>query len=218
MSGTVINLEDERLFRSYDRIGKAILEYISDMDLAWEIEMARRIYFGKYFNNINQQHQNLSYRPFIQWLIFSYKLYSSGSSLIESISGSPMTYIGTSERDTVFRLRNTYESFYKVYSIHNDKILARDIFTGNTVTIVNSIMNHKVKRYYGIFTRIVSFRNINIPIPGYCIMSNSFLKESEKYVMSKYKEYKKVNENVSIRDFINSNSLMIHRYLLHHHL
>jgi hypothetical protein len=37
MPGAIINLDNEKLLRSYDRIGKAIVDYINKMDLSWEI-------------------------------------------------------------------------------------------------------------------------------------------------------------------------------------
>jgi len=214
MRGIVINLENERILRSYDRIGKAIVDYIRDMDLVWEIEMARRIYFGKYLNLLKHGSPCLNYKPFIQWLIFSYKLYSSGCSLIDSISKSNIGNMNSFEKDTIHKLKNTYESFYKIYSVHKDKIIAKDIFSGETVVISDNPIRYSVKRYYGIFTRIANIRDKNIPLPGYRIMPNAFLKEAEKFVMGKYEDSRKFNKNISIRDFINSNSLMIHRYLL----
>lgn len=211
----VINLDEERLFRSYDMIGNAIVDYIKDMDLTWEIEMARQIYFGKFINTMDRKQSVLSYKPFIQWLIFSYKLHN-GHSLIECIYNNYVENMGSYEKNALNSLKSTYESFYKIYRIEESKILVKDIFTKEEKYISHNLLVHNIKRYSGIFSRIVTINNKNIPIPGYSVMSNSFLKDTEQYIIEKYKDFNRFNSPVPIHNFINSHSLMIHRYFLYH--
>lgn len=211
----VINLEAERLLRSYDKIASAIVNYIIDMDLAWEIEIARRIYFGKYIDAIDNDNPDFkSYKPFIQWLIFSYKLHD-GHSLIDCIYNNYIDIISNSDKDALLSLKNTQESLYKVYAVEDNRVLVKDVFTNESIYVWDNLLVSNTKRYCGIFMRTVSINNKNIPIPGYSIMSNSFLKDIIGYIMSRYKEFQKFNKSVPINNFINSHSLMIHRYLLY---
>lgn len=211
--GVIIDLEEEKILRSYDMIGNTIVDYIRDMDLCWEIEMARKIYFGKYLDLMGRKKPALTYKPFIQWLIFSYKL-PNNQSLIECIYSRYKEKMSNYERDTLTKLKNTYEGFYKVYRVEGDRILAKDIFTKENVYICDNLLVHNVKRYWGIFTRIVPVNNKNIPVPGYSIMTNSFLKDMEHYIIKKHGEYNKYDFPISIQSFIDSHSLMIHRYFL----
>jgi len=215
MLGCVINLDEERLLRSYDRVGNAIVDYIYEMDLSWEIEMASKIYFGKHIDIMGQNRWGLNHKPFIQWLIFSYKLHS-GCSLIDCIYNQYIKGASIYERDALKSLKNTYESFYKVYGVENDKILVKNIFTGEKIYIWDNLLVKNIKRYSGIFTRIVSINNKYIPIPGYSIMTNSFLKDTEQYIKERYKEHIKFDKSTSIQSFIGNNSLMIHRYFLNY--
>jgi hypothetical protein len=213
MSGTVINLDDEKLLRSYDRIGKEIVDYIDNMGLSGEVEIARRIYFGKYIDFVNPSKENLSYKPFIQWLIFSYKL-GNGLSLIDCVYNNYTGKTKTYELDALKSLRNTYESLYKVYSIDGEKIFIKDVFSGVGIYIWDLNIARSIKRYCGIFARVTNFNSKAIPIPGYSVMTNSFLKEAEEYILNKYREYNKLGAYNSVHNFINSNSLILHRYFL----
>jgi hypothetical protein len=215
LSASVIYLEDERLLRSYDRIGIAIVDYINEKDLSWEIEIARRVYFGKYLQAADSSRMNISYKPFIQWLIFSYKLHN-GKSLIECVSDSYTKDAGLDEREALTSLKNTFESLFKVYSVCDCRIIVKDMFSANKYCIWDALLASRVKRYSGIFSRIVSINNKNIPIPGYSIMSNSFLKDTHKYINDKFQESYYTKKNKSIEGFIKDNSLLLHRYLLYY--
>ncbi|KPU44172.1 hypothetical protein OXPF_23400 [Oxobacter pfennigii] len=213
--GDIINFDEERLLRSYDRIGNEIVNYIKDMDLTWEIEMAQRIYFGKYFDSVNRSKVNLNYKPFIQWLIFSYKLHN-GNSLLECINNNMA--LNNFEKDTLMNLRNTYEGLYQVHGTEENGLLVKDVFSEEKICIRDNRLNRYVKRYSGIFTRIVTMNNKSILLPGYSIMSNNLLKETEKYIKERYRMYNKFHKNVPIQKFIDSNSLVIHRYFLNFHI
>lgn len=218
MACTIIDINEQKLIRSYDKISKAIVDYINSMNLVWEIEIARRVYFGEYMD-IRDEEKYQGYKPFIQWLIFSYKLHN-GLSLLDSIYEKYADDMNKWELETLSCFRNTHEGFYMVYSVEPDKgsILVKNIFTNDMLKIWDSLMAKSVKRYYGIFMRIASLNGRLIPIPGYSVMSNSFLKNTKFYIMEKYRQYKKYNKEASVNKFISSNSLMIHRYFLHYDL
>lgn len=214
MNGRVIYLDNERLLRSYDKIGNAIVEYINDMGLTWEIEIAKKVYFGKYIYIIESDMPNFCYKRFIQWLIFSYKLHN-GLSLIECIYDKYLDDKNHYDKNTLYNLKNSWESLYKVYDKQEDRILVKDIFSNEKLYLCDSTLINNVKRYSGIFTRVMWMNNALVPIPGYAILTNSFLKDMEQYVREKFMEISKYKKNISIKDFINTNNLMLHRYLLH---
>lgn len=211
MPAEILSFEYQKLLKSYDRISKAIIDYINDMDLVWEVEMARRVYFGSLNDNEGYKKASLNYKPFIQWLIFSYKL-NTGRTLIECVFEKSM--MASYEKDTLSMLRSTYESLYKLYSVKNDMIELKDVFSGEQLSVWDSNLGSSVKRYDGIFMRIVSIHNKNIPIPGYHVMSNSLLKETEIFIKEKYNKYKSFYDEISIHSFIKLNSLMMHKYFL----
>lgn len=217
VSANIINLDEERLLRVYDRIGNVIVDYINDMDLVWEIEKAREIYFGNYTGLIDFGKPNIGYKPFIQWLIFSYKL-NSGYSLIDCIYKNYINKLNNYERDALASLMTTCESLYKVYSLEEDRIMVKDVITNKKIYIWNNSLINNVKRYTGLFMRIVNINNKNIPIPGYSVMSNSFLKDTEQYIQERYEEFRSFNNGDNIHSFLNSNSLMMHRYFLHYNI
>lgn len=213
MDAKIISFADQKLIRSYDRIGKVILDYINDMDLFWEIEMARRIYYGDRWDVLCENKLDLNYKPFIQWLIFSYKLYA-GRPLIECIQGSYINRLNGYERDTLYSLRNTFEGLFKIYDIKDDWVLAKDIFTGETVDIWDNCLACNVKRFNGLFTRLVCINSRIMPIPGYSIMTNSLLKETAQYIKKRFDESTNFHKEDSLCGFIKSNSLMLHKYFL----
>ena len=208
MKSNVIYFEDERLLRSYDRIGDSIIKYIGDLDLTWEIEIAKKIYFVG-LDSTNKFKDN--YKSFIHWLIFSYK-FSTGLPLIDSIYkfGAP----NSSEKIALENLTNTYESLYKVYSIENDMLLIKDVFTDKKIYIWNSPLAKSVKKYNGIFGRILFVDSKNLLIPGYLVMSNSLLKDMERFINAEFETYSKFHDDFSVHNFIKKNSLLIHRYFL----
>lgn len=216
MSSKVLSFDDEKLLRSYDKIGRAMVECIANMDLSYEIEIARRVYFGRYLDILGSR-KCKGYKPFIQWLIFSYKLHN-GHSLIDITYENCIKKMNKYEIEALSSLRNTHESLYKVYCVEPDfnKIQIKDVFTNEMMYVWDSQLSNNVKRYAGIFMRLVSLNNRLIPVPGYSIMTNSFLKEIERYIMEKFSMYKKYDSQASIDKFIRSNSLMIHRYFLQH--
>jgi hypothetical protein len=213
MTGVVINLDNERLLRTYDVVGEEIINYINSMDLVWEIEMARKIYFGKALDTVSSQDINISYKPFIQWLIFSYKIYN-GYPLIDCIYDTCVLRINNYERETLTGLKNTHEGLYKVYSVEDEKILVKDVFSQKPTYIWDSLLASSVKRYCGVFARVTTINEKNIAIPGYSVMTNSFLKHTEEYIIRKFNEYNIFGSYSSIHNFINSNSLMLHKYFL----
>lgn len=217
MVRNIINLEEERLLRAYDKIGRVIVEYINDMDLLWEVEKARRVYFGNYINMININEQNLGYKPFIQWLIFSYKL-SSGHSLIDCIYKNYLNNLSNYERDALLSLKGTSEGLYKVYSYEEDNILVKDVFSGEMLNLWDASLLSNIKRYSGLFMRVVYINDKNIPIPGYSVMSNSFLKDTVHYILDRFEEFKSFSKDNTVHSFINLNSLMMHRYFLHYNI
>jgi hypothetical protein len=101
----VINLDDERLLRSYDAIGRMIVDYIVDMELYDEVQIAKEMYFGNLMYNSSKIRTN--YRSFVQWLIFSYKL-SDGCSLIDCIYDSIYGF-KKYEKDALYNLKNATE-------------------------------------------------------------------------------------------------------------
>jgi hypothetical protein len=213
MTCQVISFEYQKLLKSYDKISSAIIDYINDMGLVWEVEMAQRVYFGSCMVSSDSRKDNLSYKPFIQWLIFSYKL-NTGRSLIECIYEQYTNRMISYERDTLSMLRNTHEGLYKLYSAKSDIIQLKDVFSGELLSVWDSNLGHVMKRYDGLFMRIVSIHNKNIPIPGYQVMTNSMLKETESFIREKYNKYKSFYNEISINSFVNLNSLMIHKYFL----
>lgn len=213
MSGVIIDLADEKMLRSYDMISKKIVNYIYDMGLLQEIENARMIYFGKHIKKINSIKTGMSYKPFIQWLIFSYKIYNDHS-LIDCIYNNYIDRISSYEKDALTSLKNTHEGLYKVYFVEGEKILLRDIFSGDEKLLKDINLAENVKRYFGIFARFTVINNKLIAIPGYSVMTNSFLKNTEKYIINIYKESNRQGKYSSVQNFINLNSLMIHRYFL----
>lgn len=213
MPGIIIDLADEKILRSYDMISKKIINYIYDMGLLQEVDTARKIYFGKHIKKINTNKIGTGYKPFIQWLIFSYKIYN-GHSLIDCIYENYIDTISSYEKDALASLRNTYEGLYEIYLVEGEKILLKDTFSGDEKLLLDNTLAENVKRYFGIFARFTVINNKLIAIPGYSVMTNSFLKNAEKYIMHTYKEYNKHEKYSSIQNFINRNSLMIHRYFL----
>jgi hypothetical protein len=213
MTGVIINLDNERLLRTYDIVSKEIVNYINNMDLIWEIEIARKIYFGKAAETTNPDNTSISYKPFIQWLIFSYKIYN-GCPLIDCIYDTCFSRIGKFEQEALIGLKNTHEGLYKVYSIEGEKILVKDVFSQKSTYIWDSLLARSVKRYCGVFVRITTINNKNIVIPGYSVMTNSLLKNTEEYIIRKFREYNQLGGYSTIHNFINSNSLMLHKYFL----
>mgnify|MGYP001019036347 CR=1 FL=1 len=86
MKSNVIYFEDERLLRSYDKIGDSIIKYIGDLDLTWEIEIAKKIYFVG-LDSTNKFKDN--YKSFIHWLIFSYVLVRFSKAIFSELFGEP---------------------------------------------------------------------------------------------------------------------------------
>lgn len=213
MQTEIINFEYQKLLKSYDKIGKAIIDYINEMDLVWEIEIAKKVYFGNIEYPSDELKSWTEYKPFIQWLIFSYKLHA-GRPLIECIYDQNMSNLYSYEKDTLYMLRNTYEGLYKVYMVEHDKILLKDSFSMEPIYIWDTALAGSIKKYNGLFMRVVVINGKKFPIPGYCAMSNPLLKETEHFIRKKYDEYRKVNKEISIHNFINLNSLMLHRYFL----
>lgn len=213
MSGVVIDLADEKMLRSYDMISKRIINFIYDMGLLQEVENARKIYFGKHIDRTHAASQEMSYKPFIQWLIFSYKIYN-GHSLIDCIYNNCIDDINSYERDALQSFINTHESLYEVYLVEGECIVLKDIFSKDEKLLSDINLAENVKRYFGIFARFTVINNKLIVIPGYSVMTNSFLKNTEKYILQKYREYGRNGNYKSIQNFISLNSLVIHRYFL----
>lgn len=213
MPAVVLSFEYEKLLRSYERIGEAIISYIYDMDLIWEVELARRMYFGENIDRYNMSKTGISYKPFIQWLIFSYRLHA-GSSLIKCIYDNYINKLIGYEKDTLSSLINSYEGLYKAYSIEDNNILLKDVLSDKLLYVWDSGLAKNLRKYQGIFMRIVSINNKNIPIPGYSIMTNSVLKTTEQYIRQKYNEYKRFYDGVPVDGFLKINSLMLHKYFL----
>ena len=214
MSAAVINLYEEKLFRSYDKIGNAIIDYINNMDLSWKIELARQIYFENYTMSSNLL---LKYKPFIQWLIFSYKIHNDNT-LIDCIYENYINNMCSYEKSALISLKNTYESLYKVYSIKNDIVLVKDVFLNTSIELSDKTLAHKVKRYSGIFMRIVTINGKNMAIPGYCVMSNNILKKTQLYVKNSFNEFTKVKKDITIHNFINLNNLLLHKQFLNYRI
>lgn len=213
MPGDIIDLADEKMLRSYDMISRKIVNYIYEMGLLEEIDTARNIYFGNHIEKIGTNKAVMNYKPFIQWLIFSYKIYN-GYPLIDCIYENYIDTISSYEKDALNSLRNTYESLYEVYLVKGEKILLKDIFSGDEKLLLDNNLAENVKRYFGIFARFTVINNKLIAIPGYSVMTNSFLKNTKKHIMDIYKEYNRHGKYISVHNFINRNSLMIHRYFL----